>query len=159
MFRTVVSAILGYVVMVIVVMLGIAGVWFSMGNEFAFEGETVRASVAWSSTMLGVGFFAACLGGVVAAIVGGPRSSNAVNVLIGMVAILGVLTAASQWNLPIQELPEGKVIGELTFFEAGEFARSPNWYNVAIVIVGMIGVWIGGAVLCRKSLSVESGSV
>lgn len=150
MLRTTIAAVLGYVVMVIGVLSGITGVWFAMGNAFAFEGDSVVASLPWSLTMLGVGFLAACLGGVVAAVVGGPRRKNAVKTLIGMIVILGFLTAASQWNLPVKELPESKSIADLTFMEAGQYARSPNWYNVAIVIVGMIGVWLSGLVLCRR---------
>jgi hypothetical protein len=144
MVKPILSAVLGYVVMVICVLLGIATVWFAMGPQFAFDGESVNASVNWSLSMIGCGLIAAMIGGFVAAKTAGSSRSRALQCLIALVIVLGLVTFVMQRSSEPQPLPEGMTIETLTFQDAGKYAVSPTWYNVAIVIVGVIGVWIGG---------------
>ncbi len=151
MIRAVIAAFLGYVVTVICVMAGIATVWYSLGNAFAFDGETTTASTGWSLLMLICGFAAAIVGGCAAAKIGGPKGRLAVRVLLGLIIVLGCLTFYAQMNATPMPLPEGVAIQDLTFMEAGQYAVSPMWYNVAIVIVGGIGVWLGGRI-CLPSV-------
>jgi hypothetical protein len=55
-----------------------------------------------------------------------------------------VVSIVTQWNAQPLPLPDGKTPQNLTFAEAGQYAISPDWYNVAIVVVGLIGAWFGG---------------
>ena len=99
---------------------------------------------------LAAGFVAAIVVGIVASVVA--SRANQKRTIIGLLTlmfILAVITAALQMSAPVVPLPDGKTIGSLTFAEAGQYARSPNWYNIAIIFVGMAGV-ITGAKLVAK---------
>lgn len=142
--RTVLAVIAGYVVMVAGVLLGIAVIWFSLGAKFAFDGNTAEASIGWSMTMLIAGFMAAVVGGIAAGKVAGEtRRSAATKGLVGLIVVFGMLTVITQLMSAPAPLPEGKTIENLTFTEAGQYARSPTWYNVGIVVVGVAGVIVG----------------
>lgn len=146
--RAAIAIILGYVVMVIVVMLGIAATWFSLGAEFAFDDETFGASTGWSLIMLLAGFIAAIVGGITAAIVAGPQKRPvAIKGLVGLIIALGLLTLIMQLTATPAPIPEGKTIENLTFAEAGQYAVSPTWYNVGIIIVGAAGVIVGSKII------------
>ncbi len=144
MIRAIVAAVVGYVGMVCVVMLGIAATWFSLGNEFAFAGETVYASQGWTIASLVGGAVAAVFGGRLATLVSRKKPVLATKILIGLVIVLGAITIAMNLTTDVPELPEGTKIADLDFLEAGQYARSPMWYHFAIVIVGVIGVSCGG---------------
>jgi hypothetical protein len=144
MIRAIASAILGYVVMAIGVVAGIAAVWYLMGSRFAFKGETTTASTAWCVVMLVLGFLAAMIGGLTAAKLGGEVGHRSVRILVVLVLVLGTGQFVAQLNPDPKPLPLGKTVHDLTFMEAGRYAISPDWYNAAIVLVGALGVTIGG---------------
>jgi hypothetical protein len=147
MLRAIAGAVVGYIVMAMVVVLGIAMVWNTMGNEFAFAGESNVASTPWSLCMLSFGAAAAVCGGMVASAIGGVRRLLSIKILLGLIVVLGALTLVGQMASTPKTLPEGTSIRDLTFFEAGEFAVSPAWYNIAVIFVGAAGVWYGGQIL------------
>ncbi len=160
MIRAIFAAFLGYVVMVACVMAGIAIVWNVFGNEFAFSGESTEASLGWSLLALLSGLVAAVMGGYVAALVGGPKGWLAVRVLIALILLFGGLTIVMQFGAEPLPLPDGVSIRDLDFFEAGQYAVSPMWYNFAIVVVGLIGVWSGGRLGgARQSLAAQQSLV
>jgi hypothetical protein len=147
MLRTIASVVLGYVAMVFLVILSIAACWFGLGNEFAFEGESNRASVGWSLIILSGGFAAAIVAGCITAKVAGAKCrSAATKGLVGVILVLGLLSAISSFTMTPTPMPEGKSIRDLTFTEAGQYARSPAWYEFAIIVVGMGGVYLGSRI-------------
>lgn len=146
MIRAILSAILGYVTMVIVILGGIAATWFGLGNRFAFVDDTNQASLGWSSLQLVSGFAAACLGGWVAARVAAGRANLAIKILTGLILVLGLVSLGMHLAIAPLPLPEGKTIDSLTFTEAAEFARSPVWYDAVIILVGILGIRVGAAV-------------
>jgi len=146
MIRAILSAILGYAMMVALVISGIAATWYGLGNRFAFEGDTHHASLGWSLIQLGLGFVAAFLASTVAIQAAGPNARLAVGILLSMLFLLGILTFVLAIQATPAALPEGKTIDDLTFVEAGQFAQSPPWYHLAIVIVGCLGVLVAFAV-------------
>ena len=124
--RTVVGAIVGYVVTVIVVITLIMLVWFFLGNEFAFKEGKLEASHGWvASTLIG-GFFAAMIGGMTAALIGLDRIWRAVGMLACIILLFGILSAVTQLNAKSRELPKDKEIANLTFYEAGEYGAVPT---------------------------------
>jgi len=154
MFRAVISAFLGYAAMVACVVASIAGLWYAFGNGFAFAGDTTSASTQWSLAVLACGLMAAVIGGCVAAMLGGPKGGLAVRVLIGMILIFGILSLVTQSGSDPIPLPPGKSVQDLDFVDAGRYAVSPMWYNVAVVVAGGIGVWFGGR-LCLGRFTVN----
>lgn len=150
MVRAILAAVGGYVFMVMIVMTGIAAVWFSMGNQFAFDGESNRASMKWTLAMLASGLVASIAGGLFASLVGGTKGNSAVRILLGIVLVLGLLSLAAQLVAEPPMMPEGTKVADLTFVEAGTYAVSPMWYNVAIIFVGLGGTCFGGRQVRRQ---------
>lgn len=140
MGRNILAAVGGYVVMVIVVMAGIGVAWTILGGGGAFDGEGPRPSTAWMAGNIVTGFIAAFAGGWAARKMG--TSATAATILIGLVLVLGVISAVAAMGTEAQ--PLGKPVADLTFFEAGAYAAQPAWYNWLMPAIGAIGVWLGG---------------
>lgn len=150
MLRTILGVIAGYLSMTVFVVTSIAITWFGLGPEFAFQGDSVAASTGWSLIILAAGFVAAIVGGLVASLVAGKANQKRTIIgLLSLMCILGTMTAAFQMITPVVPLPDGKTIATLTFAEAGQYARSPNWYNVAIIFVGIAGVLTGAKLVAK----------
>lgn len=140
MARNILAAIGGYVAMVLVAIAGIGVAWTILGGAGAFDGEGPTPSTAWMASNLVGGLVAAMAGGWLARRMG--TSSSAVTMLIGIVLVLGVVSAflSAGVERPLLDKP----VAELTFAEAGAYAVQPGWYNVVIPIVGAVGAWLGG---------------
>ena len=143
MIRITLAVILGYVAMVILVVTGIALCWYLLGSTFAFEKGTNQASLGWSLINLFSGLLAAIVGGWVAATIAREKRNFAIKSLLTFIIAFGLFSAMMQLMLPPSVLPEGKTIHDLSFAEAGEYARSPTWYNFTIILVGVFGILIG----------------
>ena len=142
MVGRILGAAAGYATLVVVVMAAVGLSWLALGGGGAFAGEGPEPSSLWLTLNLVGGFIAASVGGWVSRRVG--RSANAVTILIGLVLLLGVvsaLTADSQF----EKRPRiDKPVAEMSFIEAGGHAKQPAWYNWVIPLVGAVGVWLGG---------------
>ena len=141
MWRSIGAAVLGYVVMVAVVLAGIFIAWSMLGGGRAFAGEGPEPSTLWIALNVLFGFVASVVGGWVCLRIGGER--RAVNILIGMMLVLGAyaaITAESNWA---DNEPVNKPVGEMTFAEAGQHAKAPSWYNWIIPVIGVAGVLVG----------------
>jgi hypothetical protein len=158
MVRAIFSAILGYVLMVVISLVGIAATWFGLGNRFAFIGDTNQASMGWSWIQLGIAFIAAIIAGAVATRVAGPSARLGIAILMAMLIGLGALSLFFALNAAPTPLPEGKTIDTLTFTEAGQYARSPTWYHLAVVVIGSIGLLLGFAQQLPAALAASKES-
>jgi hypothetical protein len=63
-----------------------------------------------------------------------------------MLVFLGLLSLITTTYSNPTELPPGKTIDTLSFSEAGQYARSPLWYLIAIIFVVCAGAKIGSLV-------------
>ena len=137
------ATVAGYVAMVIVVVAGTAITWFALGPVGAFQEGSTVASTPWSVISCVFGLFAAMLGGIVAVAVGPPATRTSERVLACVVLVAGLSLAVYQMGQPPGSLPEGVSTAELTYFEAGNVASSPRWYNYSIPLIGAAGVLLG----------------
>lgn len=142
MIRSILAAVAGYAALVVVVMVGIALAWAILGGTGAFAGEGPEPSAIWIILNMICGFLAAWVGGWVALKIG--RSVHAVNILIGLVILLGVMTVLTADSQYAKRARVDKPVAEMSFMEAGQHAKQPAWYNWVIPLVGVAGVWIGG---------------
>lgn len=151
-FRIGLGVIAGYVAMVVVVFIGIAVMWSILGGEGAFRTKGTEASTLWSVMNLASGLIAAVVGGLVATAVAKQETHLPALLLAALVLALGLAIAIVQLESAPTPMPEGKVATDLTFFEAGEVARSPAWYNFTIPLIGAIGVLLGEGVFRRLTV-------
>ena len=148
--RNILGVIFGYGVMVVVVVFGMYITWMILGSEGAFDGESTTASSTWSLINCIGGAIAAFFGGVVAGLIGHNKKLT-VFCLAGLVVALGFTVAAFMtFNTEVVPLPDGKKIADLTFSEAGQVARSPDWYNYVIPLIGAFGILAGGHLVGGK---------
>jgi|GEM_PF-3088593 len=149
MVRAILSAVAGYILLVAISISGVAATWFGLGPRFAFVRETNQASLGWSMLQLACGCIAAMAAGALTTKLAGKDHAKGLQVLLGMLVFLGLLSLLVTSYSDPTELPQGKTIDTLSFQEAGYYARSPLWYLVAIIFVVCVGAKIGS----RLSLS------
>jgi undecaprenyl pyrophosphate phosphatase UppP len=140
--RNILGAVLGYVTMVVVVMIGIWIAWAVLGGQGAFDGEGPHPSAAWLTVNIVSGFVAAVVGGLVAVKIG--RSITAVKILVGLMLLLGAVFAINADSSYEKREPVEKPVAEMNFGEAGRHAKNPSWYNFTIPLVGVAGALVGG---------------
>lgn len=142
MLRSILAAVAGYAVIVLVVFAGIGVAWLALGGAGAFQGEGPAPSTPWMALNLLSGFIAAVVGGLVARRIGG--SPTAVRILLAMVLVLGVVSALMGGTATEAGPAIDKPVAQMSFMEAGRHAVQPAWYNWIIPLVGAAGVLVGG---------------
>ena len=150
MGRSLLAGILGYVCMVVVVMVGALVQWLILGPVGAFEPDSTIASTSWAVAACISGLVASIVGGVVAARIDRAAPQRGVRILIGIVLVLGVLTAVGTMMGEPQQLPDGKKLADMEFVEAGQYATSPAWFNWLIPFIGATGAWAGSCLIKVK---------
>ena len=140
MLRSILAAIGGYAVMIVIVLAGIGVAWMALGAAGAFSGEGPAPSTPWIILNVLSGFIAAFIGGLVARRIGG--SQTAVRILIGLVLVVGFALAAlgGLAEPPVSDKP----VTEMSFSEANQHAQPPAWYNWLLPVIGAAGVLFGG---------------
>lgn len=142
MVRSILAAIAGYAVIAVVVVAGITLSWAILGGEGAFRGEGPEPSTAWMALSVVFGFLAAVVGGRVALKIG--RSPLAVKILVGLVIVLGIVSALTAESSYASKRKIDKPVAKMSFVDAGQHAKQPTWYNWTIPLVGAAGVLLGG---------------
>lgn len=142
MWRSILGAVVGYIAMVAVVMVGIGIAWGLLGGSGAFSGEGPYPSTAWLAFNLVFGFVGSVAGGWVALKTG--KGGLAVRILVGLMLVLGLYMALTAESSYANREPVDKPVAEMTFMEAGQHAKQPTWYNWVIPLIGVAGVLIGG---------------
>lgn len=158
MGRSILAGILGYVCMVLVVMLGALVQWLILGPVGAFEPDSTIASTNWAVAACISGLIASIVGGVVAARIDRVAPQRGVRILIGIVLVLGILTAVGTMFGEPKKLPAGKELADMEFVEAGQYATSPVWFNWLIPFIGATGAWAGACLIKAKPGSQAPGS-
>ncbi len=142
MLRNILGAVVGYVSMVVVVMIGIGLAWLVVGGgSGAFDGESPRPSTIWIAFNIVFGFVAALVGGSIARRIG--RSMTAVKILVAVLLVLGAFFAITAESTYAKREPVDKTVAEMSFTEAGQHARNPTWYLFSIPLVGVAGALVG----------------
>jgi hypothetical protein len=141
LLKTILAVIVGYVAMAVVVFVVFTGLYAAMGADRAFQPGTYDPSALWIICSLLVSLFAAVVGGMVAARMGGRSAAKALAILV---VVLGVGLAWPAINAPADTLPAIRA-GDVPNMEAMRNTRQPAWVALALPFVGAAGVMIGGA--------------
>ncbi|MFK7817577.1 MAG: hypothetical protein AB8G99_02565 [Planctomycetaceae bacterium] len=147
MGRSIAAAVVGYIAMVALVILGSTGQWAILGAEGAFQADSTLASTNWAAMSLVAGAIAAVFGGFVASRIDKSPNNRGPKILIGFILVAGIVNAAMQMASEPKLLPDDKSIKDLTFVEAGEYATSPTWFNWLIPMIGAAGAWGGSQII------------
>lgn len=141
MGRSIGAVVVGYVVMVLIVMLGLSGGYLTLGADRAFQSGTYHVTAGWLVLWFVVSLVAALGGGFVAGRIakGGPG----VKWLAIVVLVLGAVSAYFEIN---KERGPNLRPAELTVsnFDAANSARQPNWVVWVTPLIGAVGVILGG---------------
>ncbi len=153
--RDIVGVIVGYLSIAAIAVVGVLIAWQLFGVEGAFEGKTTTASSTWSIVNCSFGLIAAVIGGIVAALISYHKNGT-VLALAALVLVFGAISAIVIMNTDPVALPDGMQISDLSVVEAGAVARSPDWYNFTIPVIGVIGVFSGGCIIGPKSIPIKN---
>lgn len=146
MGRSIAGAVVGYVVVALIVMGCFTAAFLTGGADFAFHPGTTDVTMGWMLMSLAVSLLSAIAGGYVAAMVGGGSGARAVQFLIVLVLVLGVVSAVMQIGKEIPDIDPAN----LSNFEAANYAVQPTWFALTLPVLGMVGVWFGGLMYRRR---------
>ena len=147
MLRAILAVIAGYVAMFIVVAVGLSVAYLTLGPDWAYQEGTYDITMQWAILMLAVGLAAALLGGVVCALIA-KRSRNAVFALMGLIVVLGAVSAGYALSQPTPEDTTRTENDSVT--DAANKAQQPTWTLIANPIIGAVGVFLGAALVGTK---------
>lgn len=148
MWRKALAVVAGYVVMAVFIMVTLTIAWSVLGPSFAFAEGTTEVTTGWMAVNLPLSFLGAALGGWAAALIG--RGPGAVKILAGLIFILGLGMAVA--HVMVDPRPEDREAAaaehqpaaEMSGYEASSEAIQPTWYNFALPLIGVAGVFFGG---------------
>jgi hypothetical protein len=146
MFRSILSVVVGYLVMAVCVMIA-----FSLAlvaPEFAFQKDTCTVAPAFIVYGLVMGALGALAGGYVAAALAGQGARLAVKVLAGFVLALGLVLAVAGLFREERQAPAEEV-ARMSPMERASHGVQPVWYTFLIPFLGSGSVLAGGALRNR----------
>jgi ABC-type transport system involved in multi-copper enzyme maturation permease subunit len=146
MLRSILGAIAGYIVMVLVIFLTFSAAYLVMGADVAFGPAGYDVSLTWIVVSFVFGFIAAVVGGYLSAVIG--RSGTAVKILAGLVLVLGIVSAIMVSISPRSTDTRTAATPNL---EAMSKARTPLWVALLNPLIGLAGVLVGGGMRKEKA--------
>ncbi len=148
MLRSILAAGAGYLLLAAALMILMAGAWSALGADGAFQPASYEVTGTWIIATIVLGLVAAVAGGFVCKSIG--RTDLSVQILIGIVLVLGVVSALYQIGM---EPVAGVRPDDISIFEAMNNGIQPAWLSWLNPILGAIGVFYGGGLKNRA----ESG--
>jgi uncharacterized membrane protein YeaQ/YmgE (transglycosylase-associated protein family) len=149
MGRAIISAVVGLVGMVIVVVAGDLGIWAAFGSSFVLDRENLTVQTGYCILNLVVGVMAALLGGYLASRLAGNQGKLAARILVIAVLLLGTIFIIMEATRKIEPLPIDAVVADMTPQDLAKHIASPTWYNFSIVVLGIMGVFLGAQYVNR----------
>ena len=136
MLRNILAAIVGYIAMAAALFALFSLLWLTLGPSRAFQPGSWEVSGGWAIGSIVLGLVAAYIGGLACARMAHDR--RAATILIGLVIVLGVVTAL----MPV-EVATGMRPDDVSMMEATAGARQPAWVTWLNPVIGVVGVWFG----------------
>lgn len=147
MLRAILGVIVGYLVSVVIIVVGFTALQLILGTEAVYKPASWEPSMLFSLCAVVLGIIGAIAGGLTCGAIG--KTMTPVMVLAGLILVFGLISAGLQMGLP----DPGPRPAEVTPMESASNARSPMWLNFANPIIGAAGVMIGGRLIRRKSVT------
>ena len=141
--KNIIAAIVGYVVMFATIFIGFSIVWSILGANGAFQAGSWDVTGTWIGASIVVGIIAAIAGGFVCSKLG--ANHHAVAILIGLVVVLGIVSAIPDASVATGPRPDG-----VSLFESMTSVRQPRWIAWLNPVIGAIGVVLGARLEAKK---------
>jgi hypothetical protein len=139
MLRNILAAVAAYIVLAIGLMILMAGAWAVLGVNGAFQPGSYEVSTSWIFASIVLSLVAAVAGGFICKAMG--RTDSSVNILIGIILVVGVISAWFQMGV---EPPDSTRPDVVPMLEAMTKGIQPAWLSWLNPILGAVGVWFGG---------------
>lgn len=140
--RNSLAAVAGYVVMFAVAFVLYSGMWAVLGADGSFAPGSWQVSGAWISASIVLGLIVSVAGGFACSKLSASRGGVAI--LIGLVVIVGILSA----------IPDEAVAAvrpdAVSMFDAMSAAQQPTWLLLLNPVLGVIGVALGARLDARS---------
>ena len=146
MVRSILSVLVGYLVMALVVALSFVPIVAAPG--FAFRAGTAEAAPAFVVYSLLMSSLAAMAGGFITAVIAGKGRKVPVRVLGSLVLAFGLASAAVGLSAEKPTVSPDDV-AQMTPMERAQKGREPLWYALLLPFIGCGGVLLGGAIRNR----------
>jgi hypothetical protein len=147
MIRIIGSAIIGYIVIFVLVIVLMTASWFAVGIDGVFLPGVWDVTPTWLVLLLAAAIVAAVVGGYVSAMITpdrrGPLALVVIVVVLGIFFALPVLLDP---GAPLPSRPDG-----LPMLEAMQNGRQPAWVALLNPVLGAIGVMIGAKLRQRPA--------
>ena len=152
MLRIAVGAIVGYICLGLLLALLLTVTAIAMGSQRVYTGESWQPSSAWCLASLGVGFLAAAVGGLVAALVAATRGGA--HALCSLVCVFGFSAAIFNDATPPSDAPPRPAeMSAIDYLNSARYSRVPKWVDWANVAVGAAGTLVGARLYTRRKSS------
>jgi len=145
MFNKFIAVVFGYLATIVVVFVGLAGVYAILGADGVYQEGTYETTPLWIGAMLATGFVAAMCGGVVCARAS-KHSKRAVQGFMLLVVILGISMIIPALSA---DPSEGSVVREpdVSMGDARTKAKEPVWVTFSHPVVGVLGIMLGATLV------------
>lgn len=154
-FRAILGVIVGYIVMVIVVMVGFLALYFIMPLNLAFKPGNWDPSFAFIGSMAVLGLVAAVVGGLVCALIA-MRGSKASMVLLSMVLVFG-LWVGLRTNIEEEPLEREDGMAKTEGIQIFPMhKREPRWVMLMNPFLGAGGIFLGAKLRGGKKKDTDS---
>ena len=150
------AVIAGYLVMAAVVIGTSFGIAFGLDESYSFREDTLEPTALVSIGMLAAGCVAAVLGGIVAARIAQTRWRAACIWLVGVVLVLGALSAVGDWwraRSLAEKAPGTAEIAKMNLREKWEQTSKPMWLSVLAPLIGAGSSLLG---CCFAAVGIKS---
>ena len=150
MVRVLIGAVVGYICigLLVAVLLTLAAI--AMGPQRVYADASWQPSMAWCLASLCVGFAAAAIGSLVAALIAASRRGG--YAICALVCVFGIASAIlTDATPPADAPPRPAEMGAADYLQSAMYSRVPKWVDWANVAVGVAGALAGATLYPRRS--------
>ena len=143
MVRSVVGAIVGYILMFILQIIAFMSIYTIMGADWSFKPGSYQASTAWTAMQFTVILVTTIIAGLICAVIA--KSGKGPLFLAGMVLVFGLALGVASMTMRPADTHEVRT-ASVPNMEEIQKARHPAWLIFMGPIIGAVGVMIGGKI-------------
>ncbi len=146
MLKSILVAIVGYIVMTIFAFAVCICAYLGLGVERVFQPESYEVSTIWIVLLVAVALIGGIIGGLVCAAMS--KSKGACTALVVLVLVVGMMGAVMT---AMKEPPSANRSGDISNLETIKNAQTPAWLCYVNPVLGAVGVMLGARMKKRPA--------